>query len=177
MVSCQPLKLIAGPCVIENPELQFSIAAQMKDITDGLGITCVFQSSFDKASHSSGASFQGQCRPVRTDRADPGGPGPVHWLRAQLLPGTACPWPVPRLRADSPNQVRSWDIPYLPTTERGVSSFLNAGVAGQPHQDQPSVHGAAEAGDHQPLPAGGIHLQCRRISAGLALHQPGATGS
>ena len=129
MVSCQPLKLIAGPCVIENPKLQFSIAAQMKDITDGPGITCVFQSSFDKASHSSGASFQGQCRPVRTDRADPGGPGPVHWLRAQLLPGTACQWPVPRLRADNPNQARSWDIPYLPTTERGVSLYLNAGDA------------------------------------------------
>jgi hypothetical protein len=27
----------------------------------------------------------GQCGPVRTDRADRGGPGPVHRLRAQLL--------------------------------------------------------------------------------------------
>jgi 3-deoxy-D-manno-octulosonic acid (KDO) 8-phosphate synthase len=42
MVSCQPFKLIADPCMIENPELQFSIAVQMQDITDGLGITCVF---------------------------------------------------------------------------------------------------------------------------------------
>ena len=31
---------------------------------------------------------------------------------------------VPRLRADSPNQVWSWDISFLPCTVRGVLLYL-----------------------------------------------------
>ena len=34
------------------------------------------------------------------------------------------PRPVPRLRADRPNAVMSWDITYLPTTVRGVWLYL-----------------------------------------------------
>jgi putative transposase len=34
------------------------------------------------------------------------------------------PRPVPRLRADHPNAVWSWDITYLPTTVRGVWLYL-----------------------------------------------------
>jgi len=34
------------------------------------------------------------------------------------------PRPVPRLRADGPKQVWSWDITYLPTTVRGVWLYL-----------------------------------------------------
>jgi len=51
--------LVAGPCVIESAELAFSIAEQVKRITDRLGITYIFKASFDKANRSSGASFRG----------------------------------------------------------------------------------------------------------------------
>ncbi|MCP9772330.1 3-deoxy-8-phosphooctulonate synthase [Synechococcus sp. Tobar12-5m-g] len=51
--------LIAGPCVIESPELVFGIAERVKQITERLGITYVFKASFDKANRSSGGSFRG----------------------------------------------------------------------------------------------------------------------
>jgi putative transposase len=41
--------------------------------------------------------------------------------RARLLQE---PRSVPRLRADGPNQVWSWDISFLPTTVRGVWLYL-----------------------------------------------------
>jgi len=34
------------------------------------------------------------------------------------------PRPVPRLRADGPNQVWSWDISYLPTSVKGIWLYL-----------------------------------------------------
>ncbi|WP_255100603.1 MULTISPECIES: 3-deoxy-8-phosphooctulonate synthase [unclassified Synechococcus] len=51
--------LIAGPCVIESPELVFEVAERVKAITERLGITYVFKASFDKANRSSGGSFRG----------------------------------------------------------------------------------------------------------------------
>ena len=51
--------LIAGPCVIESPDLVFEIAEKVKAITDRLGITYIFKASFDKANRSSGSSFRG----------------------------------------------------------------------------------------------------------------------
>ncbi|MFM7087549.1 MAG: 3-deoxy-8-phosphooctulonate synthase [Cyanobium sp.] len=51
--------LIAGPCVIESRDLALEIAAQVKAITDRLGIHYVFKASFDKANRSSGRSFRG----------------------------------------------------------------------------------------------------------------------
>jgi len=54
-----PFTLIAGPCVIENEELVFSIAERVKAITDRLGIDYIFKASFDKANRSSGRSFRG----------------------------------------------------------------------------------------------------------------------
>jgi 2-dehydro-3-deoxyphosphooctonate aldolase (KDO 8-P synthase) len=54
-----PFFLIAGPCVIESRELAFETAGRLKDITDRLGITFVYKSSFDKANRSSGASYRG----------------------------------------------------------------------------------------------------------------------
>lgn len=51
--------LIAGPCVIESPELSFTIAREVKRITEEMGIRYVFKASFDKANRSSGGSFRG----------------------------------------------------------------------------------------------------------------------
>lgn len=51
--------LIAGPCVIESPELVFQVAERMQAIAERLGITYIFKASFDKANRSSGGSFRG----------------------------------------------------------------------------------------------------------------------
>ena len=51
--------LIAGPCVIENEELVFTIAEQVQAICQRLGIDYIFKASFDKANRSSGRSFRG----------------------------------------------------------------------------------------------------------------------
>jgi 2-dehydro-3-deoxyphosphooctonate aldolase (KDO 8-P synthase) len=55
----QPLFLIAGPCVVENEDLQLRTAERLKAITDKLGILFIFKSSFDKANRSSDKSFRG----------------------------------------------------------------------------------------------------------------------
>ena len=51
--------LIAGPCVIESEEMVLSIAGQMKEITEELGIPYTFKASFDKANRTSLHSFRG----------------------------------------------------------------------------------------------------------------------
>ena len=51
--------LIAGPCVIESEEMVLSIAKEMKDITDKLGIPYTFKASFDKANRTSISGFRG----------------------------------------------------------------------------------------------------------------------
>lgn len=53
------LFLIAGPCVIESPDLCLSIAAHLKAVCDRLGIVYVFKASFDKANRTSNSSFRG----------------------------------------------------------------------------------------------------------------------
>ncbi len=55
----RPLFLIAGPCVIESEALAMDTAAQLKDITQRLGIGFIYKSSFDKANRSSGDSYRG----------------------------------------------------------------------------------------------------------------------
>ena len=55
-----PFFLIAGPCVIEDAGLALEVAATMKEITEDLGISFIFKSSFDKANRSSLDSFRGQ---------------------------------------------------------------------------------------------------------------------
>ena len=55
----QALLLIAGPCVIESPELTLSIATRLKSITQSLPVQLVFKASFDKANRTSGSAFRG----------------------------------------------------------------------------------------------------------------------
>lgn len=52
-------QLIAGPCVIESEAMVLSIAKQMKEITEELGIIYTFKASFDKANRTSIDSFRG----------------------------------------------------------------------------------------------------------------------
>ena len=54
-----PFFLIAGPCVVENEELQLRTAEKLKRIADRLGIMFIFKSSYDKANRSSDKSFRG----------------------------------------------------------------------------------------------------------------------
>lgn len=58
-ITGQGLFLIAGPCVIENENMAFAVAAKLKEITGRLGIPFVFKASYDKANRSSIGSFRG----------------------------------------------------------------------------------------------------------------------
>jgi 2-dehydro-3-deoxyphosphooctonate aldolase (KDO 8-P synthase) len=51
--------LIAGPCVIENREICFEIAARVIEITDRLKIPYIFKASYKKANRSKIDSFSG----------------------------------------------------------------------------------------------------------------------
>ncbi|MDX1920567.1 MAG: 3-deoxy-8-phosphooctulonate synthase [Candidatus Caenarcaniphilales bacterium] len=53
------LLVIAGPCVIENEDLIYKIAAEMKEICAELKMPYVFKASFDKANRTSYDSFRG----------------------------------------------------------------------------------------------------------------------
>jgi len=55
----RPLFLIAGPCVVESPQLTQDVAGELKEITAALGIPFVFKASYDKANRSSRSSFRG----------------------------------------------------------------------------------------------------------------------
>ena len=54
-----PFFVMAGPCVIEDEELCFEIASEMKRITGELQIPYVFKASFDKANRTSHKSYRG----------------------------------------------------------------------------------------------------------------------
>lgn len=54
-----PLFLIAGPCVIETPEVTLQTAATLKGIAARLGMPFIFKSSFDKANRKSGRAYRG----------------------------------------------------------------------------------------------------------------------
>ncbi|OOZ39400.1 3-deoxy-8-phosphooctulonate synthase [Solemya elarraichensis gill symbiont] len=55
----QPLFLIAGTCVIEGEQSALDVAGKLKEITEMLGISLIYKSSFDKANRSSHASLRG----------------------------------------------------------------------------------------------------------------------
>ncbi len=55
----QPFFLIAGPCVLENEEMGFPIAAQILEITERLAIPFIFKASYRKANRTKGKSFTG----------------------------------------------------------------------------------------------------------------------
>src|SRR3981189_547041 len=55
----RPLFLIAGPCGFEGAALTQEIAGRLKEITSRPGPLFNSKPSYDKASHSSGASFRG----------------------------------------------------------------------------------------------------------------------
>ena len=54
-----PLALIAGPCVIEDPETTLTIASALKDLTQRLNIPFIFKASYDKANRTSLNSYRG----------------------------------------------------------------------------------------------------------------------
>jgi 2-dehydro-3-deoxyphosphooctonate aldolase (KDO 8-P synthase) len=54
-----PLAIIAGPCVIEGPDVMRRAAETLSAAARELGLGLVFKSSFDKANRSSGSSFRG----------------------------------------------------------------------------------------------------------------------
>ena len=54
-----PLFLIAGPCVIESPQLALDTAGRLKELTARVGIPFIYKSSFDKANRSSHQSPRG----------------------------------------------------------------------------------------------------------------------
>jgi len=54
-----PLFLIAGPCVIESERMAMQTAEQLKRMTEEVGISFIYKSSYDKANRSSTQSFRG----------------------------------------------------------------------------------------------------------------------
>ena len=51
--------LIAGPCVVENEEMVFTIAEKVSNICKKLEIPYIFKASYRKANRTSGSSFTG----------------------------------------------------------------------------------------------------------------------
>ncbi len=51
--------LIAGPCVIEEPDTTLAIAARLQKLTADLGIPFIFKASFDKANRTSMTAYRG----------------------------------------------------------------------------------------------------------------------
>ena len=55
----RPLLLIAGPCMLEDREVNLRIGHELRDVCRELGIEFVFKASFDKANRSSVDSARG----------------------------------------------------------------------------------------------------------------------
>lgn len=57
--NCMQPIFIAGPCVIESPELLNTVAEELVRINNKLGTDIIFKASFDKANRTSIHSFRG----------------------------------------------------------------------------------------------------------------------
>ncbi|MBW2060016.1 MAG: 3-deoxy-8-phosphooctulonate synthase [Deltaproteobacteria bacterium] len=55
----QPLLVVAGPCVLEEPEMVLNLARFLKTETEKLGLPYVFKASYDKANRTDIHSFRG----------------------------------------------------------------------------------------------------------------------
>ena len=55
----RPFTLIAGPCQIESRDHALSVAGQVAEICDRLGVPLIFKSSFDKANRTSASAARG----------------------------------------------------------------------------------------------------------------------
>ncbi|MBX7232421.1 MAG: 3-deoxy-8-phosphooctulonate synthase [Bdellovibrionales bacterium] len=55
----QPLALIAGPCVIDSRELIMKTAKQLVEITQKLGMSLIFKSSYEKDNRGSEKNWRG----------------------------------------------------------------------------------------------------------------------
>ncbi|HOM79197.1 MAG TPA: 3-deoxy-8-phosphooctulonate synthase [Candidatus Cloacimonas acidaminovorans] len=62
LASSQNFFLIAGPCVIEEESIMFTVAETLKELCTRKGIPFVFKSSYSKANRSSVNSFSGPGR-------------------------------------------------------------------------------------------------------------------
>ncbi|MDP7033042.1 MAG: 3-deoxy-8-phosphooctulonate synthase [Planctomycetota bacterium] len=54
-----PLFLIAGPCVLQTPEMALEIGSKALEVANRLGVPYIFKASFDKANRSSIHSLRG----------------------------------------------------------------------------------------------------------------------
>lgn len=57
--SGRPLAVIAGPCVLETPEMAMEVGRHARDVCRRLGLAYIFKASFDKANRSSIRSARG----------------------------------------------------------------------------------------------------------------------
>jgi 2-dehydro-3-deoxyphosphooctonate aldolase (KDO 8-P synthase) len=55
----KPFFLIAGPCVVESPQMAMDTAGALRDICRSAGVPFIYKSSYDKANRSSGKSYRG----------------------------------------------------------------------------------------------------------------------
>jgi 2-dehydro-3-deoxyphosphooctonate aldolase (KDO 8-P synthase) len=55
----EALPVIAGPCVLEEPQQALEIAQALKDVGHRLGLPIIFKASFDKANRSALKSYRG----------------------------------------------------------------------------------------------------------------------
>jgi len=54
-----PLAVIAGPCVIESERECMEVAAALREICAGLGLSAIFKTSYDKANRTALDSYRG----------------------------------------------------------------------------------------------------------------------